>query len=35
MIDVVPYEEESTLKEILDYLGSSEMRCDIAIDEFQ
>ena len=28
-------EEESTLKEIFDYLGSSEKRCYIAIDEFQ
>lgn len=34
-IDVVPTEEESTLKEIFDYLGSSEKRCYIAIDEFQ
>ena len=30
-----PTEEESTLKEIFDYLGSSEKRCYIAIDEFQ
>ena len=34
-IDVAPQEEESTLKEIFDYLGSSEKRCYIAIDEFQ
>ena len=34
-IDVAPQEEESTLKEIFNYLGSSEKRCYIAIDEFQ
>jgi DNA-binding transcriptional ArsR family regulator len=34
-IDVAPTEEERTLKEIFDYLGSSEKRCYIAIDEFQ
>ena len=34
-IDVSPTEEESTLKEIFNYLGSSEKRCYIAIDEFQ
>lgn len=34
-VDVSPTEEESTLKEIFDYLGSSEKRCYIAIDEFQ
>lgn len=34
-LDVSPAEEESTLKEIFDYLGSSEKRCYIAIDEFQ
>lgn len=34
-IDLSPSEEESTLKEIFDYLGSSEKRCYIAIDEFQ
>lgn len=34
-VDVAPAEEESTLKEIFDYLGSSEKRCYIAIDEFQ
>ncbi len=34
-VEVSPTEEESTLKEIFDYLGSSEKRCYIAIDEFQ
>lgn len=34
-IDVIPSEEENTLKEIFDYLASSEKRCYIAIDEFQ
>lgn len=34
-IDVSPAEEESTLKEIFDYLASSEKRCYVAIDEFQ
>lgn len=34
-IDVAPAEEEATLKEIFDYLCSSEKRCYIAIDEFQ
>ncbi len=34
-IDVSPAQEESTLKEIFDYIGSSERRCHIAIDEFQ
>lgn len=34
-VNVSPTEEESTLKEIFDYLGSSEKRCYIAIDEFQ
>jgi AAA+ ATPase superfamily predicted ATPase len=34
-IDVSPTEEESTLKEIFEYLASSERRCYIAIDEFQ
>lgn len=34
-IDVAPAEEENTLKEIFEYLGSSEKRCYIAIDEFQ
>ncbi len=35
MIDVVPTTEEATLKEIFEYLQSSEKRCYIAIDEFQ
>ena len=34
-IDVAPTEEENTLKEIFEYLGSSEKRCYVAIDEFQ
>lgn len=34
-IDIAPTEEESTLKEIFEYLASSEKRCYIAIDEFQ
>lgn len=34
-IDVALAEEEATLKEIFDYIGSSEKRCYIAIDEFQ
>ena len=34
-IDVAPAEERSTLKEIFEYLGSSEKRCYVAIDEFQ
>lgn len=34
-IDVSPAEEENTLKEVFEYLGSSEKRCYIAIDEFQ
>ena len=34
-IDISPTEEGSTLKEIFEYLGSSEKRCYIAIDEFQ
>ena len=34
-IDISPTEEESTLKEFLEYLASSEKRCYIAIDEFQ
>ena len=34
-IDVAPAEEVNTLKEIFDYLASSERRCYIAIDEFQ
>ena len=34
-IDVASAEEEATLKEIFDYLASSERRCYVAIDEFQ
>jgi AAA+ ATPase superfamily predicted ATPase len=34
-IDLQPTEEENTLKEVFDYLASSEKRCYIAIDEFQ
>ena len=34
-IDIVPSSEEATLREIFDYLRSSEKRCYIAIDEFQ
>lgn len=34
-IDIAPAQEESTLREIFQYLGSSEKRCYIAIDEFQ
>ncbi|MCD8202744.1 MAG: ATP-binding protein [Prevotella sp.] len=34
-VDISPSDEEKTLKEIFEYLGSSERRCYIAIDEFQ
>ena len=34
-IDISPNDEEKTLKEIFDYISSSEKRCYIAIDEFQ
>lgn len=34
-IDITPAAEEATLREIFDYLHSSERRCYIAIDEFQ
>lgn len=34
-VDIVPNREEATLKEVFDYLGASEKRCYIAIDEFQ
>lgn len=34
-IDVAPAEEENTLKEIFEYMGSSEKQCYVAIDEFQ
>lgn len=34
-IELAPAAEEATLKEIFDYLKSSDKRCYIAIDEFQ
>lgn len=34
-IDIAPSSEGTTLKEIFEYLQSSEKRCYIAIDEFQ
>lgn len=34
-IDLSPSEEEKTLREIFDYLASSDKRCYVAIDEFQ
>lgn len=34
-IDISPLQEERTLKEVFEYLKSSEKRCYIAIDEFQ
>ena len=34
-IDVAPQDEKRTLKEIFDYLSSSQRHCCIAIDEFQ
>lgn len=34
-IDITPSSEEATLKEIFEYLQSSEKHCYIAIDEFQ
>ncbi len=34
-IDIAPSSEEKTLKEIFEYLNSSDKRCYIAIDEFQ
>lgn len=34
-IEIAPATEEVTLKEIFDYLKSSDRRCYIAIDEFQ
>nr|DAG24658.1 MAG TPA: AAA ATPase [Caudoviricetes sp.] len=34
-IDVIPTREDATLKEIFDYLKSADVRCYIAIDEFQ
>ena len=35
MIELSPANEEATLKELFEYLQSSEKRCYIAIDEFQ
>lgn len=35
VIDIDPRTQESTLKEIFEYISSSEKRCCIAIDEFQ
>lgn len=34
-IEIMPNEEESTLKDIFQYISSSDKRCYIAIDEFQ
>jgi len=34
-IDITADNEQASLREIFDYLGSSEKRCYIAIDEFQ
>lgn len=34
-VELAPATEEATLKEIFDYLQSSDKRCYIAIDEFQ
>jgi len=34
-IDIAPLSEEKTLKEVFEYLQSSDKRCYIAIDEFQ
>ena len=34
-IDIAPAAEETTLREIFDYLQSADKRCYIAIDEFQ
>lgn len=34
-LDIAPSKEEATLKEVFNYLQSSETRCYIAIDEFQ
>ncbi len=35
LIDIAPSSEETTLREIVEYLQSAEKRCYIAIDEFQ
>lgn len=34
-VDIMPDKEESTLKEIFNYIGNCNKRCVIAIDEFQ
>ena len=34
-LDIRPEDEQASLKEIFEYMGSSEKRCYIAIDEFQ
>lgn len=34
-VEIAPEEEENTLREVFDYLGSSDKICYIAIDEFQ
>lgn len=34
-VEVTPQNEEAALKEIFDYIATSEIRCIIAIDEFQ
>lgn len=34
-LDIVPEQEQATLKEIFDYIASADKRCYIAIDEFQ
>lgn len=34
-IEIAPNKEKATLKEIFDYLSSTDKRCYIAIDEFQ
>lgn len=34
-IDIAPAQEKATLKEVFDYLNSTNKRCYIAIDEFQ
>lgn len=34
-LDIIPNQEEKTLKDVFSYLSSSNKRCYIAIDEFQ
>lgn len=34
-LDIAPNEERNTLKQIFDYMKQSEIRCYVAIDEFQ